>query len=416
MNNKETNVTGGITMKILMLSWEYPPKNVGGLSNHVYNLSHRLSNLGHEIHVITCEEGTAPIEEEDKGVFVHRVTPYKIDTEDFTKWVMHLNFAMIEEAVRLIRNLGRFDIIHAHDWLATFSAKSLKWAFNIPMICTIHATEHGRNNGIRTDMQKYISSTEWLLTYEAWKVIVCSNYMKNGVQELFKVPSDKICIIPNGVHTEEFKLNFDKKEFRKKYAEEDEKIIFFVGRLVFEKGVHLLVETAPEIINKFNNVKFVIAGVGPMNEELQERVIQMGLQSKILFPGYMTVEERNKLYNVSDIAVFPSLYEPFGIVALEAMASGCPVVVSDTGGLSEIIQHKENGLKFINGSRESLVHNICELLQNDDLYKRVREKAMKDVEEKYSWYSIGRNTEKLYLSILEEVKGTEWCQNIKENE
>lgn len=399
-------------MKILMLSWEYPPQNEGKLSNHVYNLSHELSKLGHEIHVITCEEGTEPIEGEENGVFVHRVTPYKIDTKDFTKWAMQLNFAMIEEGIRIIRNYGKFDIIHAHDWVVAFSAKTLKWSFNIPMICTIHATEHGKNNGIRTDMQRYISSTEWLLTYEAYKVIVCSNYMKSEVQTLFKIPSNKICIIPNGVNTEEFKLNFDKKEFRKKYAKEDEKIIFFIGRHIFEKGVYLLVEIAPEIIHKFNNIKFVIAGGGPIRDELQERVIQMGLSEKILFPGYLTKDERNKLYNVSNITVIPSIYEPFGMVALEAMASGCPVVVSDTGGLSEIIQHKENGMKFISGSRESLVHNICEVLQDDDLYGKIRKRPIK---EKYSWNIIGKNTETEYLSIIEDEKKKDSCKISEEN-
>ncbi|WP_027624320.1 glycosyltransferase family 4 protein [Clostridium lundense] len=388
-------------MKILMLSWEYPPKTEGELSNHVYNLSHKLSKLGHEIHIITCEEGTEPIEEEDNGVFIHRVSTYKIDTKDFTNWVMQLNFAMIEEGIRIIRNLGKFDIIHAHDWLVAFSAKTLKWSFNIPMICTIHSTEHGKNNGIRTDMQRYISSTEWLLTYEASRVIVCSNYMKSEVQTLFKIPSDKICVIPNGVNAEDFKLNFDKKEFRKKYAKEDEKIICFIGKHVFGKGVYLLVETAPEIIHKFNNIKFVIAGVGPIRDELQERVIQMGLSEKVLFPGYLTKDERNKLYNVSNITVIPSLYEPFGIVALEAMAGGCPVVASDTGGLSEIVQHEENGFKFINGSRESLVYNICEALENHDLCNKIRKKSMEDVKKKYSWNDVGKITEKAYFSIID---------------
>lgn len=399
---------GDLEMKILMLSWEYPPKNVGGLSNHVYYLSHALSNMGHEIHVITCEEGTAPVEENDKGVFVHRVTPYKIDTNDFTKWVMQLNFAMIEEATRLIMAKGKFHMIHAHDWLSAYSAKSLKWSFKIPMVCTIHATEYGRNGGIRTDMQRYISSTEWLLTYESWKTVACSNYMRHQVSDLFAVPWEKIWVIPNGVEPEKFNFDFDWLNFRRNYARDEEKIVFYIGRHVFEKGIHLLIEAAPLIINRYNNTKIVIAGMGPMTEELKSRVGQMGIEDKVLFTGYMSDEDRDKLYRVANAAVFPSLYEPFGIVALEAMAAGCPVVVSDTGGLGEIVQHRINGLKTINGSSESIADNITTLLYDEEISKDLRENALKTVYENYTWNKVAETTAAMYNWVREETKGTEW--------
>lgn len=395
-------------MRILMLSWEYPPKNIGGLSNHIYYLSQALSKKGHEIHVITCEEGTLPIEENDNGVFVHRVSPYKIDTDDFVKWVMQLNFAIIEEATRLITNTGKFDLIHAHDWLSAFSAKTLKWSFNIPMACTIHATEYGRNGGIKTEMQRYISSTEWLLTYEAWKVVVCSNYMRQQVSDIFAAPWDKIWVIPNGVDTEKFKFEFDWINFRRNFANDNEKIVFYVGRHVFEKGTHLLIEAAPKIINSYNDTKFIIGGIGPMTDELKDRVRQMGIESKVVFTGYMNDEDRDKLYRVANVSVFPSLYEPFGIVALEAMAAGCPVVVSETGGLGEIVQHEENGLKAVAGSSESLAVNISRLLLDEGLSNYVKENGLKTVDEKYTWDKIADLTISMYKQIKDEVKDSEW--------
>ncbi|MDP4143708.1 MAG: glycosyltransferase [Bacillota bacterium] len=399
-------------MRILMLSWEYPPKNIGGLSTHVYNLSHALSALDHEVHVITCEEGIAPIEEVDNGVFVHRVTPYKIQTDDFTKWVMQLNFAIIEEAVRLIRKLGNVDMIHAHDWLSAYSAKALKWSYNIPMVCTMHATETGRNNGIRTEMQRYISNVEWTLTYEAWKVIACSNYMKQQIVGTFSTPEEKVWIIPNGVNPRLFSFDFDWLSFRRQYAMDDEKIVFFVGRHVFEKGVQLLIEAAPKIVAGYNKTKFVIAGKGPMTEELKARVRSMGLESKVLFVGYMDDESRNKLYRVSNAAVFPSLYEPFGIVALEAMAAGCPVVVSDTGGLSELIKHRENGMKMINGLTDSLKDNVLQLLYDDGLANYIKENGAKTVNENYTWDRVAKLTLKMYDQIREEAAGTEWDTSV----
>lgn len=395
-------------MKILMLSWEYPPKNIGGLSTHVYYLSHALVAAGNDVHVITCEEGTAPIEEYDKGVYVHRVEPYKIETDDFIKWVMQLNFAMVEKATSIIKKEGYFDIIHAHDWLATFAARTIKWAFNIPIVCTIHATEYGRNNGIKTDMQRYISSVEWMLSYDSWKVITCSNYMRQQISDVFSTPWDKIWVIPNGVETHNFDFEFDWLEFRRKFAIDDEKIIFFIGRHVFEKGVHNLIEAAPQIVNGCSRAKFIIAGKGPMSDELIDRVKSMGLTSKFLFTGYMDDDTRNKLYRVANVAVFPSLYEPFGIVALEAMSAGCPVVVSDTGGLGEIVEHRVNGLKAICGMPQSYGDNILEILRDDALASNLKENAYKTVYEKYTWDKVSELTIKLYNSVKEETSGTEW--------
>lgn len=395
-------------MKILMLSWEYPPKNIGGLSNHVHNLSKALTLLGHEIHVVTCEEGVSPVEENDEGIIVHRVTPYKIDTEDFTKWIMHLNFSMIEECIRIIRKIGKVDIIHAHDWLSAYSAKALKWAFSIPMVSTIHATEEGRNNGIRTDMQKYISSAEWLLAYESWKVICCSDYMKSEIINSFKVLEDKIWVIPNGVDLNGFNFKFDNVEFRRNYALDEEKIVFFIGRHVFEKGIQLLVDAAPKIIAQYGRAKFVIAGTGPMTEELKYKVKQMGLENKILFTGYMNNETKSKLYRVADVSVFPSLYEPFGIVAIESMISGCPVVVSDTGGLSELVEHGVNGMKMINGLADSLKDNVLALLKDDKLCESIKENAKKSVKEKYNWEEVAKLTTKMYSLVKEEAAGTDW--------
>lgn len=393
-------------MKILMLSWEYPPKTVGGLSTHVYNLCQSLKDEGNEVHVITCEEENAALEDVDNGVFVHRVIPYKLDTEDFTKWVMHLNFAIIEKASKLININGGFDLIHAHDWLTTYSAKCLKWIYKIPMVSTIHATEYGRNGGIRTELQRYISSTEWMLANESWKIVACSSYMKKQVCELFSVQEDKVWVIPNGVNA--VNIEEDLSGFRRKYALDNEKVVLFIGRHVFEKGIQILIDTVPGILKSYPNAKFVIAGKGPMTEELEDRVCKMGFKEKVLFSGYMNDEERDKLYKVSNVAVFPSLYEPFGIVALEAMAAGCPVVVSNTGGLSEIVQHKLNGLKVTPGSCDNLRENILEILFNDKLAEQFKENALNLVKEKYEWHKVAELTMTMYNMVKDESMGTEW--------
>jgi glycosyltransferase involved in cell wall biosynthesis len=379
-----------------MLSWEYPPKNIGGLSNHVYYISHSLNKLGHEVHVVTCQEGTAPIKENDKGVFIHRVESYNIPTEDFTKWVMQLNFAMIEECIRLIVETGSFDIIHGHDWLTAYALKSMKWGFSIPAVCTMHATEHGRNNGIRTAMQRYIASCEAMLVYECDKVVVCSHYMREQINNLFSTSWDKIEVIPNGIDGSKFQGEFGYKEIRKRYAEDDEKIVFFIGRHVHEKGIQVLIDSIPSILEAYEKIKFVIGGDGPMTLELRDRVQRMKLNHKVIFTGYMEEEDKINSYKVADAAIFPSLYEPFGIVVLEAMAAGCPVVASDIGGITEIINHKTTGMKFMSSSISSLKENLISVLMDKELSSRLTTNGKLEIEKRYSWDKAATSTLDVY--------------------
>ena len=171
-------------MKILMLSWEYPPRIVGGISMVVHDLSKRLIRDGHEVAVITYKDGDVPYYENDGGVDVYRVDNYMIQPNNFTDWILQLNFNMITKATEVINKRGKFDVIHAHDWLVAYAAKSLKQSFDIPLTATIHATEAGRNSGIHDDIQRYINDTEWMLTYESTEVIVNSNFMKCELQRL----------------------------------------------------------------------------------------------------------------------------------------------------------------------------------------------------------------------------------------
>ena len=187
-------------MKILMLTWEYPPRIVGGIARVVHDLSKRLIKDGHEVTVITYREEGLPYYEDDKGVDVYRVDNYMINPNNFTDWILQLNFNMITKANELIAEKGKFDVIHAHDWLVTYSAKTLKNSYGIPLVSTIHATEAGRNSGIHNETQRYVNDTEWLLTYESSEVIVNSKFMKTDIQRLFGLPYEKINVIPNGIN------------------------------------------------------------------------------------------------------------------------------------------------------------------------------------------------------------------------
>lgn len=405
-------------MRILMLSWEYPPKTVGGLARHVYDLTKSLSSQGEEIYLLTsAAEGIPEIEVID-NIHIYRVNNLNLSTLDFTTEILQLNFAFLEKAIEIIEKEGSFDVVHAHDWLVAFVARAIKHAYRIPLLSTIHATEYGRNKGLHNEVQRYISDVEWWMTYESWKVIVCSNYMKAELKNIFDLPDDKIYAVPNGVDPENFK--YVDKSFRiQDYCAENEQIVFFVGRLVTEKGVDVLLDAAPKVLHYFPETKFIIAGKGPREEYLRTKAHMMGIESKIFFTGFIDDSTRNGLYKNAKVAVFPSTYEPFGIVALEGMATNTPVVVSDVGGLSEIVEHGIDGMKAYPNNPNSLADNIIHLLKNPELADIIQKKAYEKIINKFNWDNIARETSKVYEIVKQEAQNTSWDkpqnQNIENN-
>jgi len=383
-------------MKILMLTWEYPPRIVGGISKVVYDLSHKLINDGHEVSVVTYRDGDTSYFEDDDGVNVYRVDNYMIHPNNFIDWIMQLNFNMVAKASEIMNTEGKFDVIHAHDWLVSYAAKTLKEAFGVPMVATIHATENGRNSGIHDDTQRYINDSEWQLTYEASEVIVNSNFMKNDLQRIFGLPYEKMSVIPNGVKLDTFKGIERDYDLRRQYAMDNEKIILYVGRLVYEKGIQHLIGAMPKVLNNYHDAKLIVCGRGGMMDELRHEADSLGISQKVYFAGYCDNKKIKKMYKNADVAVFPSTYEPFGIVALEGMLSGTPTVVSDVGGLNEIVEHGVTGMKSYAGNSNSIADSILALLFDQNLCEKVSKNAIKEVKEKYNWSKIAQDTYAVY--------------------
>ena len=389
-------------MKILMLSWEYPPRVVGGIARVVGELSKKLQEQGHDVTVVTYREGDMKYHEiEESGVEVYGVDNYMINPNNSIDWIMQLNFAMVAKVSELIANGQKFDVIHAHDWLSAYAAKTIKESFKIPLVSTIHATEAGRNSGINTEEQRYINDTEWMLTYESNEVIVNSNFMKNDIQRLFGLPFEKIQVIPNGIDLDKFNGFKRDYDFRRQYARDEEKIILVIGRLVFEKGIQHLICAMPKILDNYHDVKLIVAGKGGMEAELKQLAYDIGVADKVYFTGYLAGDNVQKMYKCADIAVFPSTYEPFGIVALEAMLAGVPAVVSDVGGLNEIIKHGENGLKSYSGNANSIADSVIELLFNHKLSEKMVSNAKTEAITQYNWDRIAELTYNTYNMAIE---------------
>jgi glycosyltransferase involved in cell wall biosynthesis len=398
-------------LSVMMLTWEFPPRIIGGISPHVYYLSKSLARNGAKVYVVTCDFPGAPQHEVVDGVQVLRIDSYKNPSPDFATWVYLMNVNMQKEAAALVNSLGgKIDVFHAHDWLVATAGIGLKHVFRKPLFATMHSTEIGRRNGIHFDYEKMIHETEAWLTYEAWKVICCSDYMVSHVRWAFGLPEDKLVMVPNGVNTEVYAGHGeDLSEFRSKFALPEEKIVLFVGRLVYEKGVHVLVNAVPKVLEKAN-AKFIIVGNGYMKEQLSGLVKSMGLVHKVLFTGFVDDETLRKLQRCADVSVVPSLFEPFGIVALEAMAARSPVVVSDTGGLSEIVEHDISGVKVYVNNPDSLAWGINRILIDDGFANWLRTNAFKRVQEKYNWDKIGQQTSNIFRTVLNEYSKSFWAQ------
>lgn len=389
-------------MKILVLSWEFPPRLVGGIARHVAELYPELVKLGHEIHLMTVVFGNAPRYEVVEGIQVHRVLVGP--SHNFFHWVANMNESMGTHGGKLIIEKGPFDAIHAHDWLVGDAAIALKDHFQIPLIATIHATEFGRYNGIHNQEHRYVNGKENYLVHNAWRVIVCSNYMRQEVERTLGIPWAKIDVIYNGIRPEKKpRLNeFDSQEFRRWFAADDQKIVYYVGRLAYEKGVSVLLSAAPKVLWEMGGkVKFVIVGGGNA-DDLKRLAWDIGIWHNCYFTGFIGDEDLHKFQTVADCAVFPSLYEPFGIVALEGFASRVPVVVSDTGGLPEVVQHGKTGIVTQANNYESLAWGILEILQRPNYARGLVENAYEELKQKFHWPNLALQTEAVYRKVLKE--------------
>ena len=415
-------------LRVLMLSWEYPPYVVGGLGAHVAALAPALVRAGVQVHVVTPRwKGGEPQESliADVGApriktrtrkralppSVFRVEPPVMNLGNFFADAQQTNLNLGEQAQALYDRVGGFDLIHAHDWLVAFAAMSLKRLRKTPLLATIHATERGRGRGlIGGEMAQAINGTEWWLAYEAWRVITCSRFMLDEVRNYFNVPPDKIDIVPNGVDASPFDelAGVDLAEFRARWARPDERIIFNVGRVVQEKGAQVIVEAAPRVLAEMPNTKFIIAGKGSIVNDLKRRAWELGVQDHVLIAGFVSDPDRNRLLKVADAAIFPSLYEPFGIVALEAMAAKCPVIVSAVGGLQEVVQHDVTGVTIYPDNVESLAWGVLHTLRDPKRARARATKAYRVVKRKYNWDRIAEQTIEVYERIVRERARAGW--------
>ncbi len=390
-----------MSLRVLILTWEYPPIVEGGLARHVRKLSEAMVREGVEVHVLTRGDGAVPAEAELNGVIVHRVQePTRPrDLGEFVTWVEHMNTDMVAAGVDLGDRLS-FDLVHGHDWLVGTACDHLAKRFGCPMVATIHATEYGRHQGwVDKHPQSWIHGVEKWMVHRADRVITCSHYMQGHVADIFDIEESRVAVIPNGIDPLDLQPVDDLATLRANFAAPDQRLVLLVGRLVYEKGFQLALEALVPIIEELGDVRFLVAGSGTHEAELRAQATELGLDEHGTFLGWIGDDVLHSLYRIADLCVIPSLYEPFGLVALEAMASGCPCIVADTGGLREVVPPGERvGLRFNGGDAEHLGVMIERLLTDAPLRDRLVTEASEHVL-RFDWQDIGRQTAAIYAEL-----------------
>lgn len=367
-------------MRILVVSWEYPPVVEGGLARAVRKLCEQLALRGAEVHVLTRGGGRLPAEEDRHGVKVHRVrepTYPKGDVEAFIGWVENMNADMLERGGELLLSLD-FDLVHSHDWLVAGAAEPLARRHGCPWVVTVHSTEFGRHQGwVETYPQSHIHGVEATMVRSADAVVACSNYMRGHIASAFGVPARRVTVIPNGIDPSDLEPHAgDLGGLRARYAAADERLVLLVGRLVYEKGFHLALDALAGAIERSGDVRFVVAGTGTAEAELKKQARTLGLTGHGSFLGWVGDDMLHSLYRISDVCIVPSIYEPFGLVALEAMASGCLTIVADTGGLREVVPDERVGLRFRSRDPRALGAMMERVLTDAELRERDRKSVV----------------------------------------
>ncbi len=426
-------------MKVLMLTWEYPPFIVGGLGMACYGLFKALSELGITLYMILPTKEKVFFEIDSpfaadypaaktwekkqmaplplKFYHFHYLEPeggYLIFKEGLIKEkkeykeglqffptprevLKRIEFNLSQEnsilskvrlytenVLEIAENLD-FDLVHAHDWLTYPAGLFLKNTKKIPLISHIHATEFDRALGYGHPL---IHEIEYLGLNYSEKVIAVSNYTADIIKEHYYIPKEKIEVVHNAFTA------FTEKPFKVKKFKEP--VVLFLGRLTPQKGPKIFLEIAKKVLEKESKVRFLIAGTGEMERELMLEAASLGIGTHILFTGFLTRKEVEAALSMSEIVVMPSVSEPFGIVALEAMYFGCALIISKQSGVAEVI---ENAYKVDFWDVDKMVEIIIELLQNPDKIEKLKLRAREEVK-KFSWRDRAEKVLQIYRELL----------------
>jgi glycogen(starch) synthase len=382
-----------------MLSWEYPPLVIGGIAAHVDGLSRALARAGHDVVVCSPHHAGEPDDSVIAGVRVLRADvglPWLPD-DALVARMASANHQLVQLAARL--GDWRPDVVHAHDWLVAWAGDSLKTLLAAPLVATIHATERGRHGGhLPPGLPGEINSVEWWLTYQAREIIACSRFMVREVVGGFELPSEKVHLVPNGIDVDLWSSRSGDDTVP---SPTGGPLVIAWGRIQYEKGFQVLARAIAHLRPQVPGLRCVIAGRGTYLPELQTQIDMEGVSDIVQLAGFVADDELRALLRQAACVVIPSLYEPFGIVALEGMAAGAPTIVARTGGLAEIVEGTGAGVLFEPNNHHELAERIAEVLADPAAASRLCVEAGALLRSTYTWDAVAETTVAVYEVALE---------------
>lgn len=396
-------------MRVLMVSWEFPPVVVGGLGRHVHALSRELVTAGHEVVVLSrgpagTDVATHPtVEERVDGVRVLRVAedpPHLEFGTDMVAWTLAMGHALLRHALVELLPGWRPDVVHAHDWLVAHPAIALADTIGVPLVATLHATEAGRHSGwLSAPMNRQVHSTEWWLANRADAVVTCSSAMRAEVATLYDLDQDRIAVVHNGIDAGRWRVPRAAAEAARqaRAAATGPQLVYF-GRLEYEKGVQDLIAALPRIRRRHPGTRLLVAGSGTQRAFLDEQVVTHRVRRSVEFLGHLPDVELSALLRTADAVVLPSRYEPFGIVALEAAAVGATLVASTAGGLGEVVRDGETGLAFSPGDVPGIADAVSHALSDPAAAARRARAGKSRLRRDFRWSTIAADTARIYAA------------------
>lgn len=368
-------------MKVAMIGWEYPPFKVGGLGTHCYGLTRSLADKNVSIDFYMPKTKQSSISDKYnlviKEVGETEIFPY--DRPEDKELAGHFFESVYRYNDLLVQKVkGKYDLIHCHDWLTMKAGVALKEKFGVPLVLTVHSTEYDRSG--------WLYPNDWFINIEkegmekADKIIAVSHFTKRVIVEKYGINPDKVTVVHNAVYP---------------IGESEKKnIVLFLGRLTIQKGPEFFLKAAKKIL-EHEDTRFVVAGIGDMFPNLISQAVDLGISNRVIFTGRLTEEEVKHIYKIASVYIMPSVSEPFGITALEAISAGTPTIVSKTAGVSEVFQ---NCFKVDFWDTDEMANKVIALLRYGALRKTMGEKSKQEID-LFTWDRVAEKTLDVYNGV-----------------
>ena len=395
-------------MRVLHVSWEYPPLVYGGLGHHVHALAEAQAAAGHDVAVVTQLAENGKADEVVNGVRVVRagVEPIRTGADELLGWVAGLNRALARTGTALGAS-WRPDVVHAHDWVVADAARALRDALEAPLVVTVHATEAGRHQGwLPTDLSRAIHRTEWRMVGDARRVVTSSDAMRREVLALFDAAPARVEVVRPGLDVVAWRARpRDVTAVRERHRG-DGPLLVTAARLEYEKGVHTLLDAMPRLRRRFPGLRLVVVGRGSQRDVLEQQVRTLRVSRAVDFAGWLDERALAATLAAADLVVLPSVYEPFGLVALETAAQGTPIAVSRTGGLAETVVDGVTGRTFAPLDPRDLAEVVTQVLDDPRGASVMARAAVRRLRAEHDWPSAAERTVEVYAdAVIERARG-----------